>query len=355
MANIQPGEPAKNKYNPVKYSFVPIDAGEQHVLTSDPWSYLSATLQSKVPKKRGDNRANIERAFHYARLAEEFYKAADVTPLPAKGTLSYYGMLNLVKCYLSANGVELEKTYEHHGLQLPLGKQGTIQAKKPNDPSHVNIFAKFSEYLGKPIKLDGEFDLKTALSHVPEIQGIYSTATGDKRKLLPVSIEFLVNDKKNRIFTEVSFKKEQEYKVDCTRFLKGARACYFVDGFPQQGMVVYRSKSKKTFAKNNLSKKYKNILSEYQEFDVVSILTRQGYRYYVDLKPGDFPALCYSLAAMFYLGSAARYRPVEMASVMQGDLRPMITELVSITPRQFLYHMVSHITGKQCVIPFSAL
>jgi len=355
MAAIQPGELARNNYNPVKYSFVPMEAGEQHVLTSDPWSFLSAQLQAKLPTKKGTNRANIERAFHYARLAEEFYSAAENTPLPAKGTLVYYGMLNLVKCYLSANKVELEKSYEHHGLQLPLGKKGTIQAKKPSAPSHINIFAKFSDHLGKPVAADIEFDLKSALAHVPEIHGIYSSTTNEKRKLLPVNIEFLVNDKRNRMFTEISFKKEQEYKVDCTKFHKGERASYFQDGAPKEGMVVYRSKSKKGFNKDNISRKYKNILTEYEAFDVVSILTRQGYRYYIDLKPGSFPALCYSLAAMFYLGSAARYRPVEMESVLKGELRPVITELISVTPKQFLYQLVSHITQKECVIPSSAL
>ncbi len=355
MAAIQPGEPAKNNYNPVKYSFVPIDAGEQHILTSDPWSFLIAQLEVELPTKKGTNRANIERAFHYARLAEEFYRAAETTPLPAKGTLVYYGMLNLVKCYLSSNKVELEKSYEHHGLHLPIGKKSTIEAKKPNDPSHINIFAKFSHHLGKPVAADTEFGLKSALSHVPEIHGIYSSTTDERRKLLPVNIDFLVNEKRNRMFTEVSYKKEQEYKVDCTKFLKNERAAYFQDGAPLDGAVVYRSKSKKIFDKGNISRKYRNILKEYEAFDVVSILTRQGYRYYIDLKPGAFPALCYSLAAMFYLGSAARYRPVEMESVLKGPLRPVLSELISVTPKQFLYQMVSHITRKECVIPFSAL
>ena len=355
MANIQAGIPAQNKYNPIKYSFVPVDAGEQHILASDPWSYLGANLQIKLSGKKGKTHANIERAFHYARLAEEFYRAAESISLPAKGTLIYYGMLNLVKCFLSTRGVELEQTYEHHGLQLPLGKKEIIQAKKPNDATTINIFAKFSEQLGKKIGADEEFDLKTALAHVPEIHGSYSATTSEKRKLLPVDIRFLVNDAKNRLFTEVSFKKEQEYKVDCSKFLKGSRAAYFQDGHPQKGMVVYRSKAKKIYTKENINTKYRNILGEYQQFDVVTILTTQGYRYYVDLKPGKFPAPCYSLAVMFYLGSAARYRPVEMESVLHGALRPLITELVSLTPKQFLYQMVSRITEKQCVIPFAAL
>ena len=352
---MQPGEKARNKYNPVKYSFVPICAGEQHILTSDPWSFLGSQLQARLPAKKGTNRANIERAFHYARLAEDFYRAAEITALPAKGTLVYYGMLNLVKCYLSGNKVELEKSYEHHGLQLPLGKKRKILIKKPNDASGISIFSRFATHLGVPVMSDREIDLEDALAQVPEIHGIYSSTTNEKGKLLPVEIDFLVNAARNRMFTEVSYKKEQEYKVDCTKFLKGPRGTYFQEGYPQTGMVVYRSKSRREFDKDNISRKYKNILADYQAFDIVPILTRQGYRYYVDLKPGGYPTLCYSLAAMFYLGSAARYRPVEMESVLSGTLRPVISELLSVSPKQFLYQMVSHITGKECVIPYSAL
>ena len=58
---------------------------------------------------------------------------------------------------------------------------------------------------------------------------------------------------------------------------------------------------------------------------------------------------------MFYLGSAARYRPLEMRSLLEGNLRPLVSEFVSLTPRQFLYQMVSLTTNRECVIPFSAV
>lgn len=355
MAALKPGIPAKHNYNPIKYSFVRARAGEHHVLTSDPWSYLASHVQTLIPTKKGKNKQNLERAFHYARLAEDFYKASETTPLPAKGTLAYYSMLNLVKCYLSCNGVELEKTYEHHGLQLPQGKKGQIEAKKPDPSQNINIFAEFSKHLGSPVTKTTEFSLENALSHIPEIHGLYSSVIGTKRKLLPVSIDFLVTEDKKFLFTEISYRKEQENKVDTSKFHKGDRLTYFKAAYARDGSVVHRSNSRKTCTKDNIETKYLNALAEYEQFNVTPILTRQGYRYYVDLKPGDFPSLAYSLAAMFYLGSAARYRPVEMESVLRGKLRPLITELISLTPKQFLYRMVSHITQRECVIPLSKL
>lgn len=352
---IEKGELALHKYNRLRYSFVELDAGEQHVLTSDPWAFLNSHLQTSLANKRGANRERIERAIYYASLAEDFYRAAQSVPLPAQGTLYYYGMLDLVKSYLSLGGANLETTFEHHGLMLPLGKKLTVEAK-PKMKDAFNVFAHFCEALGKEMKAPTEFDFRQALSHVPEVHGIYvSLGHIAKRKLLPVQIEFQVNPSKDFIFTEVIFDKEQEAKVDTGRFLKGARANYFKEGYPRDKKVVYRAKRRKSFTKDNLDRKYKNILADYKDFDVVPILTPQGYRYYVDLRPGDVPHLAYSLMAMFYLGSAARYRPLEIRALLEGSLRPLVSEFVSLTPRQFLYQLVSLTTGSECVIPFSAI
>ncbi|WP_275100499.1 YaaC family protein [Sedimenticola hydrogenitrophicus] len=353
--NIEKGEVALYKYNKLRYSFVGLEAGEQHILASDPWAFLSSHLQVKLSKSRGNNKEKIERALYFAGLAEDFYNAAESIPLPAKGTLLYYGMLDLAKCYLSLNDVQLETTHEHHGLNLPLGKVNTVEVKGRMKDA-INIFSSFSENLGSPIIHPIEVNFQQALSHVPEIHGIY-TSLGHikKRKLLPINIEFQVNGARDKIFTEIVFQKEQESKVETNRFLKGERTKYFKEGYPRQGMVVYRAKRRKSYTKDNLGRIYKNILAEYKKHDIVTILTTQGYRYYVDLRPGKFPSICYTLLAMFYLGSAARYRPLEIKSLLDGELRPLVSEFVSLSPRQYLYQMVSLVTSKECVIPFSAI
>ncbi len=355
MPNLEKGEIAKYKYNELKFSFVLHSAGEQHVLTSDPWSFLDSYLLKNLHKSRGANHDKQERAYYYASLAEEFYKSGEGINSPVKSTLLYYGMLNIVKCFLVLKGVPLETKFEHHGLMLPLGKNTTIQVKPPMNDA-INIFAEFSKLLGKPYNIPIEVKLQQVLSHIPEIHGIVSSLGHiKKRKFLPVSINILVNGDKNKLFTEIHYKKEQEAKVNIAGLNKGKRKKYFIHGFPREGCVVYRSKRRKPYTVANINRIYKNILLDYKQFDLAWILTRQGYRYYVDLKPSEFHFLCNSLIAMFYLGTAARYRPLETKNVMEGQLRPMITELMSLTPRQFLYSMVSIITQKECVIPFSAL
>lgn len=352
---IEKSELALYQYNKLRFSFVGLKAGEQQILTSDPWSFLISHLQARHAKARGANREKLERSLYFALLAEDFYRAADSVPLPAKGTLLYYGMLDLVKAFLCLRNVPLETTYEHHGLVLPVGKTSVVEAK-PEMKGAVNIFANFSELLGKKITAPIEINFKEALSHIPEIHGIY-TSLGHifKRKLLPVSIEFQTNATRNFLFTELIYDKEQEAKVDTKKFLKNQRETYFKEGYARPQKIVWRSVNRKSYTKENIHRIYGNILSEYRNFDVVPILTQQGYRYYVDLRPGEFPHLAYSLLAMFYLGSAARYRPLEIKSLLEGHLRPLVSEFVSLTPRQFLYQMVSLSTNKECVIPFSAI
>src|SRR5262245_7493375 len=97
------GVPALFRYQRVVYSHVDIDPGQSLLLTADPWSYLRACLTQDIAGTRGQKRASLERARYYAALAEGFYIAAQDTVLPTRGTLAYYGMLNLVKCFLSVN------------------------------------------------------------------------------------------------------------------------------------------------------------------------------------------------------------------------------------------------------------
>jgi len=352
---LEPGVPALFKYNQLRYSFVDIGAGDQLVLTSDPWSFLNSHLQTTCKGLRGGNKVRAERALYFASLAEDFYRAAETTPLPARATLYYYGMLDLAKCLLSTRGIELETVVEHHGVSLVTGSAQTVEVK-PLGRDSANIFAEFTRVLGGTIGSRKQVDLKTSLSHIPEIHGIFNVIENvTKSNLLPVDIDFKVNNTHQMLFTEISYDKRQESKIDASRFLKGKRQSYFRDGCPQPGRVVYRAARRKAFTQENMDRIYRNILGEYRDFDIVPILTPSGYRYYVDLRPGQFPHLANVLLSMFYLGSAARYRPVEIEDLLNGEMRPLISEFVAISPRQFLYQVVSIVAGKECVVPFASI
>ncbi len=352
---LERGEAAKINFTELRYAHIDTKAGEQQILTANPWAFVHRALSEQLTARRGRNRANLDRAIYFADLAEQFYAASIRAELPIKGTLTYYFMLNLAKAYIAANGVALEKKPEHHGLSLELGTAQKVKIYGPST-SAVNIFAEFSKALGSTVSAASTVSLTETLGQVPELHSLYvSLKHAKQRKLLPIEYKFLVNGARDRLFVEVMYENQNKTKVDTSKFMEGAREAYFRDGYPREGWVVYRSRTRRRISKANMGDAYAKFIKESRKFNIVSLLTRSGYRYYCDLQPGPLHHLSYALAAMFYIGAAARYRPLEIRAVLGGELRPLVSELLTLAPKQFLYQLTSLITGKVCLVPFSEI
>lgn len=349
-------EVALTNYRPLRYSHIKVAPGADYVLTADPWSYLHSHLQKELRGSRGKNRSNRERAVFYLGLAQNFYRASDAAELPAKATLLYYGMLNLAKVWLSVSGVELERSYEHHGLTLPLGKAFNIEVAGPS-AGVISIFGEFAKELGTPILAKELLTFESAISRVPELHSIRkSRASLEKQRFLSVDIQFLTDTCHKQLVTSLSYDKKAEGLVRTAKILSGARKKYFNEPLSYQGQVhLVSDKVRRPSNWKNLTKSYNAILREYDEFDLCSLLTRGGYKYYLDLKPGKYHHLCYTLMAMYFLGTAARYRPTAMNQLLDGDLRQSVTEACAICPRQFLYQLTCRITDSICVIPYAQI
>lgn len=348
------GVPALYKYQSVKYHHVRVEPGANLVLTADPWSYLYAWLSRQVKEHKGHRRNCLARAIYYAKLAESFYKAGETTDLPAKSTLIYYGMLNIVKCHLSVCNVELGKVYEYHGLNMPVGRKLTVEIQTAK--KGISIFAKFAELLGTPIYAKETVSIKDMCLQIPEIHEMSHNiriASGSRRQFLPIEIHILVSKAMDRIFSEIRYEKKHEERVEFEEFYKGPRMKYFRGPENIKNWIIYRSKRRKKLNKNAKCWKsiYRNILREYDRFDINSILTRDGYRYYCNLRPWKLHQLCYPVILMFYFGSVARYRPAETESLLESEWRPIVGEATTMIPTQFLYQMVSQITRSVCVLP----
>jgi len=348
------GKPATFNHAKVVYSPFGAEPGAQFLLTADPWSFLTAWINQKLATGiRGANRERLKRALYYANLAEAFYDASNRSSLPAQGTLAYYGILNLVKCFLSIRGVDLETQMEHHGLSLPLGKKQTVLIAAPSGNS-LNIFHEFARLLGKPVSQKKTVKIKNIAGHLPDIHEMVFTLghiTEKKRGFLPIDIRFLASDTDSHMFTEIAYEKKQITRVDIRKFHKGNRKIYFKNSIERDGFVVHRSEKRKACNWNNFARIYKNICLEYSTFDICSLLTSKGYVYYCDLRSPNLHHLSYSLLMMFYIGTAARYRPSEMRELLDSDMRPLISEALAVIPGQMLYHLVSYCTTNNCVVP----
>jgi hypothetical protein len=344
---------AQYKYQNVKYAHVPMEPAETPILTADPWSFMHGHLLEKIASSSGNNRKCFKRARYFASLAEDFYRAIESVNMPAKGTLCYYGMMNLVKSLLSINKIKLEDIVEHHGISNTHGKKHILTISG-NIRNCTNVFLEFAKIMGTPVSQKKEVTLRHICTFIPELSGISRNLGFFKKpKYLPVNINFCVNNSATHLLTEVNYSKGNENTIETSKFLTGKRKAYFSVPYEKDGKVIYRSKKRKRVDNDNWSTVYKNILKEYSTLGFSSILTRNGYRYYCSIQKGHFHHLCNSYLLMFYLGHSARYRPSEIEEIMQGVLRPMATEAVAILPKQFMYQMVSLITGKLCVVPFS--
>jgi len=353
------GKPALFKYARVDFRHIVTSAGEQRVLTADPWSYLHSFLIGKIANSRGSNRECFIRANYYANLAEDFYKASEHASLPTKATLCYYGMLNLVKAFISVEGVELETSHEHHGMVLTHGKEYQVTVQKKVKPSiGKNIFYEFTEKLGMPVKLAEEINIIEACLNIPELHSICRKLGygGQKQRFLPVDISINVTSDHKWLFSVLSYRKEDEMRTRIDRLLKGTRKNYFLEGVDgENGKVNLRSRKRKNVDTGDWNRCYQNILREYQSHNISSMLSSGGYRYYINLNSPNYHHLAYSIIAMFYAGTVARYRPSEVKKIMEGHDRAIYTEAVALLPKQFLYQMTSLITKDVCVIPYSNL
>lgn len=353
MAELSPGKPAKCKYRPVRYSHILVEPHEMAVLTADPWSFLHGYLLQKKTKSGGENRKGFERAGYYSKLAEDFYKASYGVDMPTKGTLVYYGMMNLVKALLAVNRVRLEDVPEHHGVTNTHGRKHSLTISGKIQGC-TNVFLEFAKIMNTPVTGKHEINVRHILPNIPELHAIANNSgIVKKSKMLPVNIQFLVNEANTYLFTEVGFDKAAEHTIDTAKFYKGKREEYFREGVSTDGKVVYRSKRRKSLTPENWPRVYKNILKEYHILGLSSVLTRSGYRYYCAMQDSQYHHLCNTYLFMFYLGHSARYRPTEITEILEGELRAIATEAVALCPRQFVYQLVSLITKKLCVIPYA--
>ena len=306
--------------------------------------------------RRGINADNNKRARFYAELEKEFYRAAEVVDLPAKATLIYYGMLNLVKCFISVKGKQLEIKTENHGATVPHGKDGFIKTFSSGRDS-VSILEEFSCLLGGDKLKNEEMHIKDLFKNLPELHDLYSSVFSTEDPIfLRVQINFCTNKTGKQFYTEVSYEKKIEGLVKISQFLKGERKKMLEQGKERNERIYYKSKKiRRSENWNNIKRSYKYILREYEKLSISSILTRSVYQYYVNINDPNYHHLVYSLMVMFFLGSAARYRPTMMQSLMDGEMRPLITEATALCPKQFQYHLVTLITGQLCAVPFASL
>lgn len=361
------GDQVLREYKSVKYFPFGNDAGAPFILTADPLVYLESWLDNAynaIQKDRGKMKKNYRKAKYFTQLSKDFYNSAQAAKMPSKGTLIYYSFINLVKVFLIIRGYELETKMEHHGLSLPSNSKDKL--KLANDTGDgISIFHEFAKCLGKEINngdgLDIEFkDLLNSIPEVHEIGYALNLFPGTKRKFLPIEINIRTTPKRNKIFYTISYEKKFDKQMKVDKLSKGICNAKFQKIDIENDPYRNHYKSKLILNYTNSSSRswtmcYPKIISDLNELNITPMLTRQGYRYYLDLEPTRFHRLSSVLAFAYYLGTVARYRPSLNEEILKGKYQAIINEAIIACPQQFFYLMVSHITKQICAIPMSKI
>ena len=337
-------------------------------MTSDPWNYLKAFLKNehdKIKKRTTKNapiKDRLNKALYFVSLAESFLKSADNVEMPTMGTLTYYYILNLTKAFLLVRGYDLETNTEYHGLSLNSSDTDNLTISKNATGSGINIFHSFANELGYTLNPGDKINLKDMVSNLPEIHEMtfnLGLLNKSKRKFLPIKIEFVSNENRwTKLTYRISYEKKHKNTYPVEKFTKGQLASLLAKSDDINEQEVFTSKQIRSLTNNSDTSwcsNYAELCAEIKKLNVRLMLTRQGYKYYIDLQPDKYDALIYSYALMFYIGSVARYRPTLNEEILEGDYKAIISETMKSTPKQYLYQITGLITKKICVIPMANL
>lgn len=361
------GEQVLRDYKSVKYFPFGNKAGAPFILTSDPLGYLEAWLNNQLNAIQRDTKSKkgtLTKAIYFTRLSKDFYNSSLISEMPSKGTLLYYSFINIVKVYLLINGYELEKQVEHHGLSLPANYKDKLKLITPSGDG-ISIFHEFAKCLGKEINASDGLDIKfeELLSSLPEVHEI-GFALGLfpelKRKFLPVDLVIRTNKSRKKIFYTLSYEKKFDYQMKVDKLNRGIFRSKLIKLNIENDLNKHYFKSSLNLSYTNNSEKswnscYPKIVSDINEMNLTPMITRQGFRFYLDLEPKRFHRLSSVLGFAYYLGTVARYRPSLNEEILKGKYQSIINEAIISCPNQFFYLMVSHITKQVCAIPMAKI
>lgn len=367
MKKDEIGEIALRDYKSVKYYPFNNDAAAPFILTSDPLGYLEAWIDSKhnaIQKDKAKMRDKLVKARYFTQLTKDFYSSSLTARMPSKGTLLYYSFINLVKVYLIMNDYDLETKTEHHGLSLPSTSETKLKLI-PDSGSGISIFHEFAKTLGKPIdpSIGLNIDFSDLLRNMPEVHeiGYAMSLFGEtKRKYLPVEINIWTNATRKKLYYTIAYEKKYDKLMKVTKFeqgiLKSKLTKLEIEDDPRRNHFKSNYLGTYTNTSDTSWKMcYPKIIKDIEELNIIPMLTKQGYRFYLDVEPYRLHRLSSLLAFTYYIGTVARYRPTLNEIILKGPYQTIINEAIISCPSQFFYLMVGHITKQICAIPMSKL
>ena len=361
------GEIALRDYKKVKYFPFGNNAGEPFILTADPLSYLEAWINSKynsIKKDKSKSKPKLEKAKYFTRLAKDFHKSSKEAGMPSKGTLIYYSFLNLVKVFLIMEGLDLETQTEHHGISLKADSDLHLTLASGSNGGFF-IFQEFAKHLEKEIdsSLGTELNFLNILRSLPEVHEIgyaLDLFPETKRKFLPVDLDIRTDSSRKKIFYSLSYEKKfdkimKTYKLEKNHCKDLLRSLSEISDKQKKHFISNFNINYTHSSDTSWKMCYPKLVNDINKLNINMMITRRGYRLYLDLEPSRLHRLSSTLAFAYYIGTVARYRPTLNEKILKGKYQAIINEAIISCPNQFFYCLVSKITKQVCAIPMAKI
>src|SRR3989338_100712 len=319
--------------------------GARTVLTNSHWEYVSLWLR----------RAKKPSALFYWEQAHSFFTASQGMPVESAPLLLYYTFMNATKALLSAKGVAFD---EHHGVRAHNMRGPSSKIALSNEGVRImqkGIAPALSQYLGE-LEASPNHSLEELFFNLPCIHRTFCLTYKNQPDLfVPMTdCEIKFDESTGAAYFSALLSKDFTGLAHMRRLPPSLVADPRVnDGRTIRSvataMVTGRdaSSAPDRAAAGGLLRGLRpdiNYLAGAQTLWYAKCIVSGPAR----LKRSP---LTLTLLAMHRLSEICRYRPIELASFLNGQKNWLLTEFVRMSPAQFLDELAAELTGQQFMIP----
>lgn len=319
--------------------------GARTVLTNSHWEYVALWLR----------REHKTDALFYWQQAQVFAQAAEGMPVASAPLLLYYSFMNATKALLVAKSVPFE---EHHGIRAHNMRGPSSKIALSNEGVRVmqrGIAPALSQYL-QETETNSSHSLEDLLFNLPCIHRTFClTYKNQKDLFIPLTdchIEF------DHATSAAYFSARLSKDFVGPSFIRRLPPSLVLDPIGNDGRtirsVVTAALAQATARTSSELQAVATLLRTLRP-DVNYIAGAQTLWYAKGVAPGparlNRSTLTCTLLAMHRLSEICRYRPIELASFLNGQKNWLLTEFIRMSPPQFLDEVAAELTGQQFMVP----
>jgi len=319
--------------------------GARTVLTNSHWEYVALWLRRQ---RKAD-------ALFYWQQAQTFARAAEGMPVDSAPLLLYYSFMNATKALLSAKAVPF---HEHHGVRAHNTRGPSSKIALSNEGVKVmqrGIAPALSQYLSEA-ETSTQHSLEDLLFNIPCIHRTFCLTYKSQNDLFipltecriefdPTSSTAHFSAKLSRDFSGPTFIRRLPPSLIADATVNDGRTIRSAANIPAAGQIANTTAeiaAVATFLKT-LRPDLNYIAGSQTLWYAKAVVTGPAR-----LKRS--PLTC-TLLAMHRLSEICRYRPMELASFLNGQKNWLLTEFIRMSPPQFLDELSAELTGQQFMLP----